>query len=371
MKRLTHSAGLAVVAGLALVACPGLSSTAEAAGKEKVRNGVVTFPVAYDTKTHRLSDVVMWWSEANGGSHRAQLVTMDLDVVTPAKLANVRSKVKARLEAGQLEARIQEGFEQDLESLKDLPGGTSTQTLTDQHLKDLLGTPGVRLGNTTLAGDLNGDFLKVAGGLGGTYGLVGLNTAAAATGVSGPMLGGAFAVGVAMGAGINELWDATLSVASGGEVNSLGDAAYEIWCADASEFGCDADDDEEDTGDGTTLPPDMGEATAGGLMSFYLATGLGADDVERQLNGLDIAGGADVGVTREREDLEAWLAIDARLGGEFLRQVERGLDARGSQHGIRDNVQTGGAIDPNQIFNFGRITPMPEMELDVRGVRPH
>ena len=104
MKRLTHSTGLAVVAGLALLASPALGATAEARTPKKKENrrGVITLPVAYDKKTKRLSTAVVWWSTAHGGSHRTQLVTTDLDVVTPAKLAAVQARIKSRLESGEL-----------------------------------------------------------------------------------------------------------------------------------------------------------------------------------------------------------------------------------------------------------------------------
>ena len=348
-------------AGLALAACLALGSTAEAATpkKKEVERGVITLPAGYDKKTKRASSVVFRWSTAGGGTHRAHLVTTDLDVISPTRLAAIHARIKSRLASGELEARVQEGFEDDLEGLEDLAGGSSVKVLTDANLVALLGAPGVRPSNSSLA---SSDADNLVTGIGGGLGLAALYAEAAAVGVSGPTLGGAFVAGYAIGMGTNVLWDATLSLVTGGEVTSLGDAAYEIWCGDGADVGCGAD--------GTTLPPDLDTGTAAGLMHLHLVTGLAGDEVKRQLDGLDIAAGADVGVNRERTDLAAWLAIDARLGGQYLRQIQRGLDARGSQHGIRNGVRTGGGIDPNQIFDYGRITPMPEMVTDVRGVRP-
>ena len=146
-------------------------------------------------------------------------------------------------------------------------------------------------------------------------------------------------------------------------INSLGEFLYELWCGDSDDVDCGATGD-----DGTTLPPDLDAGSAAGLINLHLATGLAGGELRQQLKGLEVAGGADVGITRERADLAAWLAIDAHLGGAYMRSIERGLDARGSQHGIRDGISPAGGIDPTQVFNYGRITPMPEMA--VREVRP-
>jgi hypothetical protein len=346
---------LTTAAGLALAACLATGATAEAATKKKVERGVIVLPAGYDKKTNRASTVVLWTSNAGAGAHRAQLVTIDLDIVTPARLAAVHARIKSRLQSGELAAVRDMANDvqlEDLEALKQLVGGTSIQMLTDQHLIALFGQPGMRPGNATLVSGLNEDFQSVVGGAGGALGLMGLVAEGAAAGVSGPLLGGAFVAGVAIGTGINTLWDVTLDIATDGEVPTLGDAAYEIWCGDGADVGCGAD--------GTTLPPDMGGGSAAHIASFYLATGLGGDVLQQQLKGLQIAGGADVGVERERADLAAWLAIDAKLGGEYIRQIQRGLDTRSGQHGIRPNVGTATGISPNQVFNYGRITPILE-----------
>jgi hypothetical protein len=98
-----------------------------------------------------------------------------------------------------LVARVKEGFQDDLDGLEDLPGGSSVRTLSDQQLVALLGAPGVRPSGTALvsdgsAADTAEDLVT---GVGGGLGLAAAVGEATAAGVSGPLLGGAFVAGYA------------------------------------------------------------------------------------------------------------------------------------------------------------------------------
>ena len=361
-------------AALAVAACLALGSPAEAASpkkKKELERGVVTLPVGYDKKTKRASTVVFRWSTVGADTHRAHLVTTDLDVVTPARLAGVHARIKSRLVSGELEARVKEGFQNEIKGLAALSGGSTVRQVNDQELVALLGAPGVGPSRTSLAGEdpLTQAFDGIKEGGGGVLGLY-LAFGEAAGGASavpgGALVVGAGLAGAAAGTGADKVAGAILSAASDGEVDSIAALIYELWCGDSADVDCGYDGDD----DGTTVPPDLDAGSAAGLINLHLATGLAGTELRQQLKGLEVAGGADVGITREWADLAAWLAIDAKLGGAYIGQIQRGLDARGSQHGIRDDVVAGGGIDPNQLFNYGRITPMPEIDGVVRGVRP-
>ena len=361
MKHLVVPAAALAAAGLAL------GSPAEAATPKKKdpQRGVVAAPVAYDAKTKRVTSVVYRWSTVGAETHRAHVVTTDLDVVTPARLAAVHARIKSRLQSSELEARVREGFQDDIKGLRALSGANSVRQITDQELVALLGTPGMRPSNASLASKdplLEGyesfvDFVEGATG-----------AAATAQGAGAPIpphvtvAGGAFVAGSFVGEQADGLIGMLISAGTDGESDSLGEWIYNLLCGDSDDVNCGS------SGDGTTLPPELDAGTAAGLINLHLATGLAGGELRQQLKGLEVAGGADVGITRERADLAAWLAIDEQLGGAYTRSIERGLDARGSQHGIRDGISPAGGIDPTQVFNYGRITPMPEMA--VREVRP-
>jgi hypothetical protein len=120
------------------------------------------------------------------------------------------------------------------------------------------------------------------------------------------------------------------------------------------------DDAGGDDDSGTTLNPEAEIGSAIDTLLFYMATGLGRGEVQRQLMAFDIQAGGALGVNRERATDLHW---DRMLGGLYLRTILRGLEARRNKTGLREPANTFVALPDWRVFINGVVCPSPMMNL--------